>query len=969
MKTINRTPYSVNIPSSKELDNKYFNHSNWKGMCEDKNFIGIDQETFADCNNVYIDADSILKSRPSIKYTTNDSLFRVYKFGKYYVEYKYVDENNCSIRIVNMSVDDSLTNSWTQNIGSAKVQSIVQADEKIFVFVSDSNHFYFDTTTDTFVTDKATVESYFYLPITKAYVNNSKGTDAESPNELYTGYRERYDYSDDKQGTFTVSQFIANYLLNSTASSTKSTSLKIGDDEYNVNITQNIKDVLVQRLSGTFNEADIKKSCVVKGNVIAYSFTRLREITTENKKYDTYVAVSVDYGKSFNILPSLASLEDTAFSTALTNLGISEDGLLIYGLYTVDTSRPYLVAISIAPDESGTLRYTTWTNLFTANSLGSFANTSAVHVTSHDDFVWAVPSVGKSDTGTKDKAKITVHSYQNGEHKSTTYVDLSHDITYNISSAFVNKIVHKGTIVHCLFNYKWYDTESNIYTRYGIMAVDTTNITHIVVNNLPTTVVNYLSSYVYGLDVYTVFGKTVSGKFQMYYMKNYTNETLISSEVYNSNKIIAYGVFNILTTDKLYNGDSQELLHDNVYPLSVSPLVYLKDGKLYSSALIDKATIIDSFPGTIQNIDFDFEAELSSYYFAKGKKLMISAAGSYQDKDFEWYMPERDTEYFDYQITNLHPISSTELAIFFEDSIYYTYYDANVNAHRFTKTRIPLGLHYGSEVVTTTDNKYTIFSTVRGLVAMNYQDFINSTEQALTYLSDNIFDKYNKWSAYDTQSYDDGVKLYIYNFWLICYRKDRSSGFVYDFRNGSWWPMTISDNEKVVMQLYTYKNDLMLLISTNSARTQNVRGYKYNIDKTSEQYYDTISGKTNIDWFIRSQKLHFSAINYYKHIVNMTISSVNDGAEEMNFLLKIVNYRKEPTVGKNTDQVNREDTTVQVKVSMVRTFAKRLHYFKVSEFEYRLSNFKAENGQTITTLKPLSLTNITIRYTLTGQVR
>lgn len=101
----------------------------------------------------------------------------------------------------------------------------------------------------------------------------------------------------------------------------------------------------------------------------------------------------------------------------------------------------------------------------------------------------------------------------------------------------------------------------------------------------------------------------------------------------------------------------------------------------------------------------------------------------------------------------------------------------------------------------------------------------------------------------------------------------------------------------------------------------------------------------------------------------MTISSVNDGAEEMNFLLKIVNYRKEPTVGKNTDQVNREDTTVQVKVSMVRTFAKRLHYFKVSEFEYRLSNFKAENGQTITTLKPLSLTNITIRYTLTGQVR
>lgn len=963
MKTINRTPYSVDVPTSKELDNKYFNHSNWKGMCEDKNFIGVDQETFADCNNVYIDADAVLKSRPSIKYTNDDSLFRVYKFGKYYVEHKYITEKNYSIRVVNTGIDDSLPNAWVRNIGSAKVQSVVQADEKIFVFVSDGNHFYFDTTTDTFVTDKTTVESYFYLPITKAYVNNSRGTDAESPNELYTGYRERYDYADNGQGTFTVSQFIANYLLNATTSNAKTTSLKIGDDEYNVTITQNIKDVLVQRLSGTFNETDIKNSCVVKGNVIAYSFTRLREITTENKKYDTYVAVSVDYGKSFNILPSLASLEDISFSNALTHLGISEDGLLIYGLYTIDATNPYLVAISIAPDESGMLRYTTWTNLFAANSLGTFANTAAVHVTSHDDFAWAVPVLPSADK----KVEITFHLYQNGEHKSHSYVDLSPGIVSETGRATISHLVHKGTIIHSA--YKYYLSETSTY-EYGIVALDLTNSTRIVVDSLPTTVVNYLSSYVYGLDVYTVFGKTVSGKFQMYYMKNYNNETLISSEVYDSTKIIADGVFNILTTDKLYNGDSQELLHSNVYPLSINPLVYLKDGKLYSSALVDKATITDSFSGTIQNMDFEFEAETSSYYFAKGKKLMISVAGSYQDKDFEWYMPERDTEYFDYQITNLHPISSTELAIFFEDSIYYTYYDADVNAHRFTKTRIPLGLRYGSEVITTTDNKYTIFSTTRGLVAMNYQDFINSTEQALTYLSDNIFDKYNKWSTYYNGSLTDcGIKLYVHQFWLICYRTDINSGFVYDLRNGSWWPMALSDSNKGVMQFYTYRDNLMLLVTVGAAGVSNPRCYKYNIDKTSDQYYDTISGNTNIDWFIRSQKLHFSAINYYKHIINMTLSSVNDGAEEMNFLLKIVNYRKEPTIGKNTDQVNREDTTVQVKVSMVRTFAKRLHYFKVSEFEYRLSNFKAENGQTITTLKPLSLTNITIRYTLTGQVR
>ena len=86
---------------------------------------------------------------------------------------------------------------------------------------------------------------------------------------------------------------------------------------------------------------------------------------------------------------------------------------------------------------------------------------------------------------------------------------------------------------------------------------------------------------------------------------------------------------------------------------------------MYSSALVDRVTITDTFDGKIQNYDFEYEAELSNYYFAKDNKLMISATGAYQTEDFEWYMPKRNTEYFDYAITNLHPISATELAIFF----------------------------------------------------------------------------------------------------------------------------------------------------------------------------------------------------------------------------------------------------------------------------------------------------------------
>ena len=67
MKTINRRPKSVKELSYDNVDYKFFNHNNWKGVCDDKNYLSIDQETFADSNNVYIDDEEVLRSRPSIK--------------------------------------------------------------------------------------------------------------------------------------------------------------------------------------------------------------------------------------------------------------------------------------------------------------------------------------------------------------------------------------------------------------------------------------------------------------------------------------------------------------------------------------------------------------------------------------------------------------------------------------------------------------------------------------------------------------------------------------------------------------------------------------------------------------------------------------------------------------------------------------------------------------------------------------
>ena len=67
IRTFNRQPLSVNTPDKKDIKQYFFNHYNWKGIINNKNFLGVDQESFEECNNVYVSTDGLLHSRPSLK--------------------------------------------------------------------------------------------------------------------------------------------------------------------------------------------------------------------------------------------------------------------------------------------------------------------------------------------------------------------------------------------------------------------------------------------------------------------------------------------------------------------------------------------------------------------------------------------------------------------------------------------------------------------------------------------------------------------------------------------------------------------------------------------------------------------------------------------------------------------------------------------------------------------------------------
>ena len=84
-KTFNRMPQGVNEP---DIDYQFFNHNNWKRLNSNKNFLSIDQETFEDSNNIYVDGDGVLRSRPAIKLDTsnmalpNEVIQKMWSFSK-----------------------------------------------------------------------------------------------------------------------------------------------------------------------------------------------------------------------------------------------------------------------------------------------------------------------------------------------------------------------------------------------------------------------------------------------------------------------------------------------------------------------------------------------------------------------------------------------------------------------------------------------------------------------------------------------------------------------------------------------------------------------------------------------------------------------------------------------------------------------------------------------------------------------
>lgn len=985
VRTINRQPYTVKQLDYGDVKYKFFNHSNWKGVCDDKNYLGVDQETFADSKNVYVDSEGILKSRPSVKqYIMTQSglqeIYDLWTFGQWTVyEVRF---NNAPALIFRKG--DVFSNS---PIPVNPDFRLILADEKIFVF-EPNNLWYVDLTAETI--SKIDGNDKIYVPITEV-VDGLVHTENESKNVL-TG------------------KTITSYIYDSIKNNIPSAELS----------GKNVKVYLGNKYDGDYS--NYQKGAELTINTKVYTITKAKNFIGNMPLFWTNDTGYILLGEKETASNTVTDNSFRNYTLYYSNNGITYTQLPFlpdtYGIPALSKSADHVFAVLFREDgpyaytlfggalqsDGSRIPYTAWTKLpvpYTDKNMvggyGDFIDETLFSICVHDP---------------DESYTSAIYTYKNNvytRHTHSTTAILTNITnlvnTYGWSSMCCGKDVtsfvyrknldsdgnyHYGSIA--VYN----DYDAEIPNFYGD-TIDTVAIPENVFT-AQHELCNRIKQRIYGNKHYVAFieGTTYTQGHSTQLRATTIGVYISETDVANHNTTI-YQRDNItrpLVWSGLVPSPSEPSLNTNIYWIALSadldidqcsffikgfncikkyrqesnPLGFVgeyfydytyneydstADYEVYFTKLNTLAYLQVTTQGELTFDVFDHETELSQFFVSKGKNLYINAQGSEVGvDDFKWYFPERNVQEFDYEITNLHPISTTEIAVFLQDSIYYvkpvttTINGIETIAYSYYKSRIPLGCEQGSDVITSYDNKYTMFATKRGFVAMSYQDFIASDEQALTFLSDTIYDMFNEWNK-------GAIKLFQYNFWIILYRTNTGKAFIFDMRSNSWWPIEYNSNVKKFIEI----DRKPLLLSGL---------YLYKLDTSNDNYFDGNSLKDGrIDWHLSSQKLHLDAINYYKHIVNLTFFGYNYGDKDVNvrFNLRVINYRKQT----DTNEI-KSFSAVDYKIQLTRTFVTRINYYKVNQVQYILESSRDEDAEDKIPV-PLSLTAISLKYLVTGQVR
>lgn len=928
-RTFNRPPQYVPSPSNKVVEKNFFTHINWNGLDKNKNFLAVDQESFADCNNVYVDDVGVLRSRPAIKphgikLENTESGFldrpilKVYRFDDVYI--MWTGNSNMTYLDFFEKVDDTLEFKVSMLVGDDNPGNfyLYKVNKDIFIF---NNSYLWRYDLDLHTTVNAS--DRIYVPETVVDVAGID-TKIEKPNVLTTSENIVYLYNP----TLGISPEAFD----------KRMSIELDGVVYNVTYDSHTPYRITQKFS--LLQGKFKDTCKVSSR-------------------NTFLKFDVDSNKIYYSLDGVTvqkeiELPDPVTYPLVQNPEFSQDGnyIVINTIPEINGARtPTMFIISVVADTpDGSMRFENWTDVATYATVyppDDYANDSVCNFLTYDKFVMA----SKEYDTHLNKYAISVQ-INNGINviTKTFYLETG---DYDFKKACFGNLVFDNVIGAGVVTLRG---ESYSYDMACIVTFNANKNAMISVSNLVDDI-KYFNGKI------TFCGRVASNSCVYYSIdKSYDFINNISYNYIGLTSVNPIKLYN--TCDKIFVNKGTYFIKDNVYEefINETDNVHIIDVSDYAYYLsyttqisphdtynfkTNRITEVLKFKyqrfGEIKFIVPKYISELDNHYIGIDKTLYIT---SYREKDgnFLWYLPENDVHYFDGYISGLHPISDEVMCVFCNDDTVW-YIAKNEGNYYIVKSKVELSVPVGGDILTSYDGQMTMYCSKRGFVALAYQNFVSSTEQAITFLSDKIYDEVKEFIK-------SPVKLYKQDFWIVLY--NNTGCYIFDVRNNSWWPI---EQHALINDIFEFNHKTYFV----------QKGKIYFVDTAYENYHDIINGKREqIPWSIVSQKLHFGNLNMYKHIYNITLTNTipdkNDDlyhtleAVPSHSRLTITNYRK-------FKDINKEET-LYYDIESIRTFVQRLNYMKVNEFQYRLSTDTESTFQI-----PLSLTSVCVKYKFMGGVR
>jgi hypothetical protein len=925
-RTVNRRPLSVNTPGKSDLQEYYFTHSNWKGLSDEKNYLTVDQETFSDCKNVYVNTEGLLCSRPPVVKNEKLSLTEDYTIQDFWIfeniAVYFTTSNSLIIRNVNSS--EELVNIHIDN--SVTLLQPIKVENKIYVFAESIDYFYvYDIDSKEFKSAKDDI----YVPLVEHYINNVKQSNVEDENELTSSRRVLYEYEN-----LGYVNFVSLYG--------KTLNTKIDGEEYSITYNSKLRDLLIGKVYNTaepsiFTEDDdivgphhsekISMMDISDDGVIAF----YECVDKSNGSWIIRYTSNYIYTDVLEVTGVLCKPWLTKNSQHI--IVAKEDGLYAYG---------------ILQNSEG---YGSWFNIFAIRTgvtveQGKYIN---AHFEDIDHYYFVFPN-DVSEAEPVDEV-YGLHAIGRKDGETIYYNTLVRD-TRLLASRPIIKYNRNGVV----FLTSSYDEEGLYVLGCTIFKQGSDDIYVDGTYNIPYVYPIDCDLYLYS-DRVTIIGCSESeaifaeifspfGNFSWWYSFSFDGHRKLVRK-FNSTGTKILGVTGVI------DASTKEL--SKAYWSEAIPIDYNNYTWLYKDEYIQSSNSWKNIKtellqeGSYNNVFPLAYCELTDYYFASDKKLYISKYPS--QGDFKWYFPKINTEHLDYNICNLIPTSQDNVSLFTTEGIY-NITKSVVNdkeVYVYNKSKFDVKCKFGMNAIYDFTGENILFTTDRGLSIMSYQQLVASTEQKLNFVSDIIQNTYTSIQTSNT------FVLEKFKFWILCYCENIL--LLFDTRNMSWWkwefPLQID-------KLLIYEDKILIFDKTK-------QGSLHNIDFNEfAKYKDVvISGalgegllEYEIDWMFKSQKLHLNAINNYKHISNIVLSSVLESTrdEPLDLDLIVTNYRKIKSVAK-TDNFT-------FKVDTIRIYVKRLNYVKVNEFQYELRS----NSDNVLRI-PLSLSNVTIKYKISGQVR